>query len=935
MNTPRLTLLSLLLCTGFASALSAEEAPTYQKDIAPLMRKYCVGCHSDVEPEGDLSLHSFESLQGETSDGPLIDPQKPEESRLLEVITGAAEPRMPPEDEPAPTKQEVALIKAWLTSGMQQSDKPESPWKLDVKPIASQSEVRPISALAISGHGKQLALGHYGQVQLFPLAEDGSFDQNSPTNSIADLPGKVTAIHYSPDEAQLAIASGVTGVGGYAAIVSRESGEVIRSFQGHSDILYDAEISPDGKLLATCGYDRLITLWDIATGQKLHELTGHNGAVYDIDFSPDSRFLVSASADDTCKVWRAEDGVRLDTLPQPLKEVYCCAFSPDGKNIVCGGADNNLRVWQFVAQDGPKINPMIYARYAHEGPVQRIAFNEDGSKLFSVGNDLTVKLWDTKTYTELKLWDERPEIAMAADYSPQSQSLFLGRMDGVVDRLTWSPDQLTKSKRASQKMVAPVPIPQSDMATIAEVEPNDSITSAQAVDFPAKIQGKIFNEAEGPDVDYYRFSAKAGQTWVLETNAARAGSPLDTHLSVYHADGRPVERVKLQATRESYFTFRGKDDTTSDDFRVFIWEEMKLNEYLYSSGEVARLWLHPRGPDSGFRVYPGQGARWGFFDTTPLAHALGEPCYVVEPLAAGQEVLPNGLPVFTLYYENDDESRRTMGDDSRLFFTVPQDGDYLVKVRDVRGFERDNFTYELTARPRQEDFRVNLATKEVNVAAGGAREILFRCTRLDNFDGEITIQVSGLPDGFTATSPIVIEEGQIEATGVIQAVTDAAALADEVVKQIKITATGRPEGSEVTHDVSGFKRIDVRAQPKLALHIEPTEGGAQPIAGGEGVPLEFEVHPGETIMLKLVAERKGWTGSIGFGKEGSGRNLPFAVNIANLGLNGLMIMEDQSERDIFITADEVAEPTSRLFHLQTGEDGGHATPPVMLHVRPN
>ena len=70
----------------------------------------------------------------------------------------------------------------------------------------------------------------------------------------------------------------------------------------------------------------------------------------------------------------------MDTLPQPLKDEYCCAFSPDGQSIVAAGADNNIRVWQFVSRDKPEINPMVIARFAHEGPIVRLAFTPDGSQ---------------------------------------------------------------------------------------------------------------------------------------------------------------------------------------------------------------------------------------------------------------------------------------------------------------------------------------------------------------------------------------------------------------------------------------------------------------------------------------------------------------------------------------------------------------------------
>ena len=156
--------------------------------------------------------------------------------------------------------------------------------------------------------------------------------------------------------------------------------------------------------------------------------------MYDVAFSPDGRFLVSASADDTCKVWRVEDGLRMDTLPQPLKEEYCCAFSPDGRTIVAAGADNTIRVWEFVSRDKPRINPMVLARYAHEGPIVRLAFTPDGSRLVTTAEDRTVKVWETAGYTELAVWDRQPDVATGVALSGDGQSFRVGRMDGSTER---------------------------------------------------------------------------------------------------------------------------------------------------------------------------------------------------------------------------------------------------------------------------------------------------------------------------------------------------------------------------------------------------------------------------------------------------------------------------------------------------------------------
>ncbi|NDJ35729.1 MAG: WD40 repeat domain-containing protein, partial [Chloroflexi bacterium] len=51
------------------------------------------------------------------------------------------------------------------------------------------------------------------------------------------------------------------------------------------------------RLLASCGLDRSIRLWDTTTGDPVAVLTGHRADVRSIDFSPDGALLASASGD--------------------------------------------------------------------------------------------------------------------------------------------------------------------------------------------------------------------------------------------------------------------------------------------------------------------------------------------------------------------------------------------------------------------------------------------------------------------------------------------------------------------------------------------------------------------------------------------------------------------------------------------------------------
>jgi WD40 repeat protein len=934
----RLIVLAVLSGLGGSADAQTKPAPDYRGQIAPIFTKYCTGCHNDEDREGKFSLESFSSLQKGTEKGPAILPGDPKGSLMVRVLTGAAKPSMPPKGEPRPEAGEIALLEAWIEAGARgpEGEEPDR-LALIVPKIPARSKVRPIIAIDAARDGKWLAVARAAEVSLYEMPGPDKGLPDRPARSIGKFPGKVTALHFTPDGARLIAASGVAGLGGLASIWNVTDGALIRQFAGHRDILYDAELSPDGKRLATCGYDKQIEIWDALTGKLLRTLEGHTGAIYDVAFSPDGRFLVSASADDTCKIWRVEDGQRMDTLPQPLKAEYTCTFSPDGQSIVAGGADNNIRVWQFVSREKPEINPMVMSRFAHEGPVVRLAFTPDGSKLVSLAEDQTIKVWRTSDYSELRLWEKQPDVATSLAFAGKG-SFLVGRMDGSLASYTIPAEEPIQVRQGQVRTTTIAPKSEATKPLLtSEHEPNNAPAQANVVaQLPAQVAGTISGGANGPaDADLYRFRARAGEQLVFEVNAARSSSKLDSFIEVLDHQGRRVPRVVLQAARDSYFTFRGKDDTESGDFRVFNWQEMKLDEYLYSNGEVVKLWMYPRGPDSGFGTYPGQGSRWGYFDTTPLAHALGEPCYIVVPHPPGAKLVPNGLPVFSLNFENDDDSHRELGKDSRLTFTAPADGDYLVKVKDVRGLQGPDFRYSLAIRPRQPDFKVTLHGADLTVDGGSAKEFKVSAQRLDDFEGPIRVDINGLAAGFSSTSPLTIEAGQIEALGIIMAAEGAVKPAPEVAKQHTVTASAQIGDRTVTHAVNNLGTIKLGpAGPKLRVSVTAAKGGAAPInSASSSGPLEFAIAPGQTIMLKATVERNGFKGPVFFGNEGSGRNLPFGVIVDNLGLNGLLILENQNEREFFITADGGSREQTRSFHLTTADGGGQSSRPVTLHVR--
>jgi WD40 repeat protein len=929
-------LVSLTVLAQAGLCLAADAEPDFTKDVAPVFATYCVGCHNADEPESNLSLETFDQLLRGGDHGGVIVPGRSDASRLIRMLTGELEPRMPPEDNERPTEAEIDILRAWIDAGARgpDGDAPVYP-ELATPQIAAASHVREyLTSVAVAPDGARLALGRYRHVDIVDPAS------GTVVATTEAFPGKVNNIAYSRDGSLFVAASGIPGLYGVAAICRGADGSVVSQVKGHRDALYDARLSPDGALLATCSYDRQIILWNVASGQLVRTLTGHNAAVFELAFSHDGSILASASADGTVKIWRADTGERLDTLGQPEGEQRTVAISPDDKWLVAGGADRQVRMWQLISRDEPQINPMKFARTAHESPVVKLAYSPDGAKLVSASEGRELILWDAHALTPIHRYETQPDVVTGISFEPGGGGFFVARIDGSWHRYQVvegkKPDGAVEEKEITNLGSSIASAADSPLKT-SEQEPNNSPAEANAISDSAVASGIINAPKDGlPDVDLFRFRARKGQQLVVEINAAREKSPLDSHIAVLDSEGQPIPRVVLQAVRPTYFTFRGHDSLELTDFRLHKWQDMELNEYLYCNGEVVKLWMFPRGPDSGFLVYPGiEGSRYAYFGTTAITHALNEPCYIVEPHPPGAPLIPNGLPEFTLYFENDDDGWRKLGTDSRVLFTAPADGEYLVAVSDVRDLGGADYRYELIVRAPRPDFQIKVNAGDLAINAGSGKEFSVVAERIDDFDGEINIEVTGLPPGFHVSKPLVIQAGQTTAYGTITADANAPALSAENAKGVMLTASAVINGEKAAKSPMSLGELKLTEAPKLLVRVLPYEKAPSDATSQDssGQASELIIAPGETISAIVKVDRRGFDGEITFGNEYSGRNLPHGVYVDNIGLNGLTLLQGESERQFFITATKWVPETTRPFHLRAEVEGNQTSWPVNLHVR--
>ena len=71
---------SLLVVPG-SQGMAA--VPDYNTQVAPILKKYCSGCHNDDDAEGKLSLESFAALQRGGKNGASLLPGDSKSSRLM------------------------------------------------------------------------------------------------------------------------------------------------------------------------------------------------------------------------------------------------------------------------------------------------------------------------------------------------------------------------------------------------------------------------------------------------------------------------------------------------------------------------------------------------------------------------------------------------------------------------------------------------------------------------------------------------------------------------------------------------------------------------------------------------------------------------------------------------------------------------------------
>ena len=420
--------------------------PSFQREVVPILRTACLGCHSAQLPTAGFSVDSYMALMKGGKAGVAIVPGKSGESRLVRMLTGAQKPIMPPgAGLKAP---DIELIRRWVDAGakndsaLASATTPKSAAKTATattttavaipKPLGKRLDVpAPINALAFSPDGKLLAVGTYQRVLLCDPAT------RTVLKTWSGHLDTVRSLAFSPDGKLLAAGGGMSGALGQVRLWDVSAGKELRTFGDHTDIINGVAFSPDGKTVATASGDRSVKLWDAATGKLLQALRDHADAVLSVAFRADGKLLASCGVDKSVKIWDATSGKRLYSLGASEETVTDLCFTSAGQ-VISASTDRLAKLWNI----GPEGGGHVRNFGGHGSGVYSVAASSDGQLLATASADKTLRLWNignggnTATLTDAKDW------LYAVRISPDKKRLAAGSWDGTLYLWSLDPNKL-------------------------------------------------------------------------------------------------------------------------------------------------------------------------------------------------------------------------------------------------------------------------------------------------------------------------------------------------------------------------------------------------------------------------------------------------------------------------------------------------------------
>jgi WD40 repeat protein len=387
----------------------------------------------------------------------------------------------------------------------------------------------------------------------------------------------IRGVAVSPDEEL--VASG--NYAGEIHLRDAATGTMRRSFGDTSGSAESLSFSADGKRLAAAGNraGRVLRIWDVATGQVLKTLDGHSAVVYWVEFSPDDKLLVSSSRDGTVRIWNADDGIVNHVLQHP-SEVFSAIFLPGGKQVASVCFDGQTRIFDAKTGELVRTLPPLMQAAPQQPPIaaMAVAASRDG-KTLAVSQGTRIGLWNTATWEPESL-EQRNALAFGLVLSADGKTVVSSNTDSSVRLWSVAERQQTQtfavpiSEQMGAGQVSSLSLsPDGKLVAIASgrsaIEVRDRATGALVRSLPGKFA--LMTAAFSPDGRTVAAAGQSGAVMLFDVESGEAPRPLPGHSG-------PVNAVAWSP--DGKMLASGSDDRT-----VRLWEPNEGKEIAALEGQ--------------------------------------------------------------------------------------------------------------------------------------------------------------------------------------------------------------------------------------------------------------------------------------------------------------------------------------------------------------
>ncbi|KAL3315524.1 hypothetical protein Ciccas_005847 [Cichlidogyrus casuarinus] len=164
--------------------------------------------------------------------------------------------------------------------------------------------------------------------------------------------------------------------------------KLFRVISGHSGWVRCCAFDPTNEFFATGAADRMIKIWDFASGTLKLTLTGHISTVRGVVISPRQPYLFSVGEDKTVKCWDLEQNKVIRHYHGHMSAIYDIDLHPSLDVILTCGRDATARVWDMRT----KVN--VHTLTGHTNTVATVRCQETDPQVLTGSHDATIRLWD-------------------------------------------------------------------------------------------------------------------------------------------------------------------------------------------------------------------------------------------------------------------------------------------------------------------------------------------------------------------------------------------------------------------------------------------------------------------------------------------------------------------------------------------------------------